>query len=235
MYYIRIATHYNMIKFKKIQMLLSLGLMVFTFSCGDDEGSSGTSFSLNGIDFSLEGGIVSDYGAVDYVGSGTPTHYNYDFSLFDGTADVENEIFTGSVVLYAELLSFGTEAFQNGTFEFIEDPTVNDIDGENYFRSAFITIDGNGNSTFFETSEDVDSDLYYVVTDGSISVTNNGNNNFTITYNITVKQADWEAEELINGTEEEISFSTRIDLTYLDFRDGSAGRIGSTKRILPIL
>ncbi|MEO9483190.1 MAG: hypothetical protein ABJG47_07080 [Ekhidna sp.] len=210
-------------------LILALLIVVWITSCGkDDGGKIINDFIFNGTDYTIDGGVIYDYGAVNYVDIGDATHYNYDFIIYDGEADFQAEVFNGSFVAYAELLSFGADAFKSGVFTFIREPSLSNVDGQNYFQSVTISVDGNGNQSIFQTTEDMQNDLIYVVVGGTITVIDNGGNNFTLNYNAEVQQVDRENEELIPDTNQSIAFGVTLDFPIED-QQVSGGRVRNSK------
>lgn len=206
---------------KSILAISALSIIWLT-SCGDDSDEPTTDDdstalnegSFNGNSFAIDGGDVYEYGAVNFVDEGDPTHYNYDFVIYDGTVNRQTDTFSGTFVLYAELLSPGTASFLPGTFNFIEDASLPDVADKYYFDYIEVVYDGNNNNSI----EDAE-DLFYGATGGSIMVVDNGGNNYTLTYDLNLIQVNQETGVPLAGSETTIEFSTTLDFEYYDERD----------------
>jgi len=212
--------------FKTILLSISTLILVFSTSCGGDDDTSITNtFSFEGNNYSVDEGEIYDYGAVNYVDGGSETHYNYDFFTFEGNLDVQNESFNGSFIIYVELLSAGTADFQPGTFSYIFPSESSEVDGVNYFEYADMLIDGNGDNDV----EDLE-DPYYIVFDGTIEVVDNGNDNYTLTYDLDIIEYNEETESFVEGSETELEFSATIDYDYFDVSENIASRSRGLKK-----
>lgn len=222
--------------FSLSHVLTSLCLVLslaFLPSCSDDEPTVAETPSLNFLekDYQINGGTIFDYGAVNYVDFDDPTHYNYDFAIHDGMYDQNDDSFEfeGSFFLIAELLSPGTSEFQVGTFTYILPEAATEVEGAFYFNAASVFVDGNENNSFFETSDDLDKDLLYFATGGTIQVVDKGDNKYTLTYNLILSQLDIQSEELIAGTETTLQFSVTTDFEILEV--ATAGRTARTRKV----
>ena len=183
---------------------------MFLVSCSDDEPAAAPAFSFAIENYSINNGLVFDYGPVNFVDYGDPTHYNYDFIVHDGSYDTSDDSFQGSFLLASELLSPGTTDFQAGTFSYML-PDVNaQVAGEFYFNSIALFVDANGNNRIFETEADESEDHVYFATGGTIVVTNNGADNYTLDYNLTFVRIDFITETFIDSTEITVEFSVSL-------------------------
>jgi len=215
---------------KPFQLLASISLLLFFTSCGDDDsGDNGMNqetptFTFDGNGYTIDGGEVYDYGAVNYVDAGDASHYNYDFVVYDGTVDVQNQTFDGSFFVYAELLSSGTGSFQPGTFTFVLPQEASEVAGMNYFAIADLAFDANQNNSV----EDAE-DQYFIAFGGTIEVTDNGNNNFTLTYDLDIVQFDLANENFVEGSETSLEFSVTTDFAYFD--ESQAARLETARRV----
>ncbi|MDW3191116.1 MAG: hypothetical protein R8G66_02090 [Cytophagales bacterium] len=202
-----------------LQSVTTLGLatvlMLFT-SCSDDEPTAEESFRFDINDYNIDGGLIFDYGAVDYINYENPTHYNYDFAVFDGSYDMSGDAFEGSFLMIAELLSPGTTAFQAGTFNYVFPDDVEEVFGEFYFNSAAFVVDGNNNNSILETPSDETEDIMYLATSGTIVASDNGNDNYTLDFNLSLSQVDLRTEELISGTEIDVNLSVSVDFEIIE-------------------
>lgn len=218
------------------QALTSICLVLtlaFLTSCSEDEPTAEQAPvpSFLGENYTINGGTIFDYGAVNYVDLGDPTHYNYDFAIYDGSYDQSDDSFDfkGSFFLIAELLSPGTAEFKAGTFSYVLPDEIAEVEGAFYFNAASVFVDGNENNSFFETSDDLEKDLLYFVTGGTIQVVDNRDNRYTLTYNLILSQVDIQSEELIAGTETNLQFSVSTDFEIVE---GSlAGRAARSGKI----
>jgi len=197
-----------------------LGFTVL-ISCGDDgeDGSNpngNTEFDFG--DYNISGGAVYDYGD-------DGTHYNYDFDLFDGTLDTSEDTFSGTLFLYVELFSLGTTGFQDGIFEYYGGTDFSDVEEKNYFTTLRLSYDGNDNGRLYSTNDEFEEDITLIPSSGSITVSDNGNNNFTLAFNLEMVQAlispvDFEISELVDGTNTSVVFTTTLNFEYIDERAG---------------
>lgn len=200
-------------------MLLFALLTLFT-SCSDDEPTVEEAFSLDINNYNIDGGLIFDYGAVDYINYEDPTHYNYDFTVFDGTYDMSGDAFDGSFLMIAELLSPGTTSFQAGTFNYVFPHDIDEVSGQFYFNSAAIFVDGNNNNSILETESDEIEDLMYFATGGTIEVTDNDNDHYTINFNLKLSEVDFMTEEVISGTEIDLELSVSTAFEIIEVVDG---------------
>lgn len=193
--------------FKSVTSIAMTASMMLFMACSEDEPVAEETFQFNITDFNIGDGVILDYGAVNFIDFGDPSHYNYDFALYDGSYDPENDAFQGSFFMISELLSPGTTEFQEGAFTYILPNTVAQVSNSFYFNSVVILVDRNGNNTLFETEEDGLQDLMYFATSGTIEVTDDGNNNYTLNYNLNLAEVDFTTEELISNTDITLEFS----------------------------
>jgi len=207
----------------------ALALSVFFVACsGDDDGTNpggGATegdLSLQGVAYTLVDGFVEDYGD-------DGTHYNYDFTLVDDEiAVVDGDLIPGeatTIGIYAELFSAGTGSFTPGTFEYLD----------------FFSQPGNEQSyfNFFDlftfnepigTNIEATPDAYYVGVGGTITVTDNGNSNYTIVYNVDVAQADVDSSNLIeDGETFNVSFTFSGDLQFFALDDFAGARLAKNR------
>lgn len=185
--------------------------------------AEGVVFTFMGTEYSIDGGELYDYGPVNYIDSGDPTHYNYDFVVYDGAVDQQNEAFVGSFFIYVELLSNGVSAFQPGIFEFALPTESAEVDGVNYFEYAEMIFDGNQNNSVTDSE-----DLVYVPFGGTIEVIDNGNDNWTIAYDLNIVQIDIDSDSLIEGSETVLQFTTTSNFHY--FNENDAARKAGLKK-----
>ena len=211
-------------------LIIGIASAAWLVSCGDDDGDNGggsngqNAVSFDGNDFEISGGVLYDYGAVNYTDdSFDPLHWNYDFVVYDGTFSSANETFSGNFFVYAELLSPGTSGFQAGTFNFSSSFETADLEGNFYFNFANLGYDANGNNTV-----DDDVDAFYDATGGSIEVIDNGNNNYTINYNLQVVRLDASTGAPVSGESPvSLSFSAQADFEFIDETNGRIAPKGS--------
>ena len=144
------------------------------------------------------------------------------FFIYDGVLDIQNETFDGSFLLYVELLSAGTESFQPGTFSFAFPANNSEVDGVSYFRTLELSFDGNQNNSVFDSS-----DPYYIAFDGTVEVTDNGNNSFTMAFDLDLVRFDLIKETFVNGSETTLEFTTTTNFDYIDRT--SSGRRSRSK------
>jgi hypothetical protein len=191
----------------KIFSLFLASMLLFTACSKDDENPEPTAtFTFGAETVTLTSGEVIDYGTVGF--DDDPTHWNYDFEMTGSTASGRD------VELYAELFSSGTTSFNTGTFTFIDDDNINsaaDIAGKNFFVSAEIWIDTNGD-------EVGDENEYFDVTGGTTTVSGGTNNNYTIEYDVTFD----------NGTSVAAKYTGTF--TYFDETDGFAPNTSTRKK-----
>ena len=175
-----------------------------------DEGTGviGGTVTVDGITYSLVDGLIEDYG-------GDGTHYNYDFVLVDDAIAMENdEPVPGEgtkIGVYAELFSAGDASFDVGTFEYL-DEAVSPGFTQSYFNYLTIT-------TFDDPigdDPDPDADGYFIAVGGSVTVVENAELNYTLTYNIDLAEADFDTDELINGGDEfSLTFAYTGDFVFV--------------------
>lgn len=187
-------------------------------------GNEGVDLTIDGVTYTLLDGIVADYG-------GDGTHYNYDFTLIDDEIALDGgELVPGeetTIGVYVELFSAGNSSFTPGTFDYLNEST-NPGAEQSYFNIFEIyTFD----EPIGANSEPV-PDGYFIGVSGTVTVTENANLDYTITYNVNVAEADWDTEEFIDGGSEftvEFTFSGTFEFEPLE---GAAGRIGADKKKL---
>ncbi|WP_207434262.1 hypothetical protein [Sabulibacter ruber] len=170
-------------QFYPIRSLALAVLVGFTFSAcsdDDDEVSPDTEnrIEYNGASYTLKSGVVIDYG----VTGDEDTHYNYDFMVTDGILPDTEEIFeipNAKISVYAELLSPGADAFEVGTFTFVQDVNAAQNRDKHVFEYVEVVVDSNNDNML-----DMDDD-YLEVTGGTIKVSGS-NNDYTVEYNLTL-------------------------------------------------
>lgn len=185
-----------------------------------DEGD----ITLDDVNYTFTHGLIEDYGAYNPIDEGDATHYNYDFILADAEMDAENSEFgTGTTIgLYIELFSGSTSSFEPGDFQYIaldEGIGAEDIEGLSFFEILQVgLLDSSGLPT-----------KGWQATDGTVSVVENGELDYTLTFDVTMIEYDLEAGEVVNGgeiLEFEISFQGVFG--YSDYSD-DGGRISKEK------
>ncbi|SHK14060.1 Cadherin domain-containing protein [Reichenbachiella agariperforans] len=177
---------------------------------------------LNGITYEFgDEGILLDEGASDPFDNGNNTHFVYNFSFAEGdlTQDEENEEdfeFTNITLLFAtELYSPGTESFNLGTFEHASgDATAEELDGKYFFRELAFAIDGNNNGTTLTNEDDVEKDIIYLATSGTVEVSSTEGNTYKLVFDITISQIDFDPElnwlyenDIVPNTERHMRFT----------------------------
>lgn len=146
----------------------------------DNEPAISETFKVEGKSFTIKEGFIEDYGS--YGVGENDTHYNYDFFLIDGDAELEvEEVSDFKAGLYFELFSPGTSGFTTGKFNFIDEEDINlesDIVGKHFFTyaEAYFDLDDDG-------VEDEESEYFYVI-GGSITVSGGTNNNYTVEFDV---------------------------------------------------
>ncbi len=158
-------------------------------------GNNGGEVTIEGITYNLVDGLIDDFG-------GDGTHYNYDFILVDDAIllDEDDDFIPGeetTIGIYVELFSAGDASFEAGTFDYL-DESISPSFTQSYFN--YLNI-----STFTEaigTNEDPEADGYFVAVGGTVTVVENSELNYTLTYAIDVAEADFDTDELIAGGEE---------------------------------
>ncbi|UII25341.1 hypothetical protein LVD15_18820 [Fulvivirga maritima] len=160
---------------KKVVLFSYAALFGLFFSCGsDDDGDTATAngtIEIGDDSYTATSGIMEDYGVEG-------THYNIDFTVSDGTLNTTSGRYSGSFMIYAELYAPG-DSFSTGTFSHNLSPE----DDEYYFKSAYISVDANGNEILDEQADD-----YFFATGGSITVSGSGDN-YSLTYNLTMSNS----------------------------------------------
>ncbi len=191
------------------------------------------SFTVEGEEFPLTVGTITDYGAYDPIEDFS--HYNYDFVTADAEFDpddLEGEPEIANSYIYIELFSAGTDAFSPGEFVFMDENTTTqeDINGKSFFFYGALGIDANGNQKLFNTEEDEEEDILYFITGGSVTVAEeSGDNAYTITYNLEVRQADYNTEEFIG---EVVTLTGSYSHEFLDTDDAGRSAKSSQKNTL---
>jgi hypothetical protein len=194
---------------------------------------AGTPFTFNDVTYSLVDGLIEDYGSLDVLFEGNPdSHYNYDFNVIDDEFELVSaggETFYDAdefnIVLYAELFSPGTSGFQPGTFEFmlLDGMTIEDVEDKFIFEIFELLI--------VRDRENEEADLYFG-TGGTISVIENSDLNYTLTYDLTVQQVDLDLGEFIPNTEQNISLTYTGDFNLSNETGSIAnGRSDKKKRL----
>lgn len=196
--------------------MVLVAILTLFASCTDDEPAMEESPRFDISSYNIQGGLVFDYGAVNYVDFGTPTHYNYDFTVFDGTYDTSGDSFRGSLLLIAELLSPGTSTFEEGIFSFILPDEVSEVAEAFYFNSVAIFVDGNGNNALFETDADENEDLLYFATSGTITVVATGDHTYTLNYDLTLSEVDFMTGDLVEGSEIDVELTISSEFEIIE-------------------
>ncbi|SFT86112.1 hypothetical protein SAMN04489724_2392 [Algoriphagus locisalis] len=176
--------------------------------------------ALDGIKYTFLDGVINDKGNYNpfddrwnsFDEGDLSTHYSYGFTI----ADDELEIIKGGegdgvwtqihsenakIFVYADLYALNEDSFQPGTFEFtnIEGLEKEDVKEIFFFPSAGIYI--------FEDPEGAFLGVEYSAISGTVIVVENSSINYTLTFDLTVKKHHQTTYELIDGTEQNISFS----------------------------
>lgn len=190
------------------------------------------SITFEGESYQLIDGSVLDYGPTSLTS--VDSHYNLDFVTTDGVlewdADMEDYMSDSwSFAIYCELFSNG-KSFEDGTFSFVdEDDLETGVEGKKVFAQSLIAVDGNGNNVLFESEDDIANDKYYMVTDGTIRVIEDGDE-YTLMYDVTVVELDYDSEEPI-GEEFSLAFSYTGVYKYADVSARSARSMNASKSV----
>ena len=212
-------------------------IKAFSLTVSVSDGKTSTSatitINLSNVDdyneFLFEGtiptfvdGLITDYGSYDPFdesnGNGVETHYNYDFTILDiefeliteedGETyyDFNEDKFNGG--LYVELFSPNGNAFEPGTFEYknLDEDTADDLEGVPFFEYLIIGFKSESNEF-----------VPYLAISGSVVVTENSELNYTLTFNVTVQQANDDEELIVGSKPIDVSFSYTGDFKYNDF------------------
>jgi len=179
--------------------------------------------TFDDFDFDITTTDVVDFGATDFdylSDGGTPTHYNFDFILYDG--ELTDEGIESPFFVYSILLSPGTSNFQEGTFSVLFPQTEAEAEGLFFTDYVEISYDGNNNNSLYITDEDLEEDIFFLAFDGSVEVIDNGGNNYTLNYDLEVVQIDLQAEDIIDDSETTFEFSITQDFNYFVVSDANA-------------
>ena len=148
-------------KFKSMLFGLTIVTMLFLVSCSNDDGDTAppltdNSMIFDGVTYTILDAAIDDYGPQDPTGSGADTHYYHYMGFSDSEFIVVVEEGDGStyyggsddatIVTYVQLYSPGVEAFQTGTFEYINPDTAAfaDVDGNFFFGYGEVELDNDG-------------------------------------------------------------------------------------------
>ncbi len=157
------------------------------------------------------------------------THYGFQFVLGVGKI-IENEYgfkFTEIGLLWAiYLYDTQGETISDGVYEFRDGTSLSeeDISGKKFFTQVAFVLDGNNNGVVLESDDDLDRDEVYLATGGTITVTNNGDDNYTLAVDLTVAQIVFDDvdylfnEEIIPDTERRVRFS-QTSTYYIEQED----------------
>lgn len=156
---------------KKLSLYAAVFGLLSLASCKDDEGGTPITNNVrfNDQTYAMKTGVFTDYGAGGI-------HYNIDFLLID-RSEAEIRAMAGGeyLLLYTELFSPSTNAFETGTFEYYDGT---DPEGKYYFEYAYIEkYDTDTETSVFE----------YEATGGTVTVSGGTNNEYTITYDLTME------------------------------------------------
>lgn len=183
--------------------------------------------TFDGTSYTFTGGWIEDYGNFNpFTEDGDDnflTHYNYDFTIVDDEIELITEgTFTyyeakdPTIDLYVTLFAPNASAFEAGTYEYMNLEGLTEEDVKDKFFFDILSLDINPNS---------EDGRFFDVISGNVIVVENSNFNYTLTYNVVVKEVDEDTEELIDGSEQTVSFSYTGDFLYSDERnDNAAGR-----------
>lgn len=187
-----------------------------TIDVSDVEDNSNLTFE--GVDYNLVDGFAFDYGSTAYFTEDEMhTHYNYDFALIDQLSTLDDESETGlsnpdvELIAYIELFSAGTASFQSGTFQYVNEDDITQEDqtailGKNFFTYAFFEFASNSESE-------------YQIVGGTVKVTDNGSNNYTLEFDVSVQEYIFATETFNPSSNESLSFTYTGDFQYVDETD----------------
>lgn len=178
--------------------------------------TTSTLFSISGEEYTFTHGLVSEYGAYDGAGIGTDTHYFLTFELADAEFVEDGYTYSAldsSVSMTITMFASGTTGFKEGTYDYIY---YNDV--EDYY--SLLDRDFFEEGTGIYMGDYWNTERSWGVKSGTIDVTYNGGNNFTLDLDLTIAEFDF-YEQFIDGTGEEISFTFTGNFLYefIDWRD----------------
>lgn len=189
---------------------------------------------LNGVTYEFgEDGLVFDEGASDPFDANIETHYGYNFQFGEAELTLvedegeEDYVFTNVTMLFVtELYVPGVEAFSVGTFEFAEgDATAEDLEGKSFFKELAFVVDGNGNGEVLSNQDDVDKDIVYMATAGSVELTSSEENVYHFDFDLTISEIIFDPEkylyegEIVPGTERKVRFAHEVNCILIDNDD----------------
>ena len=190
---------------------------------------------LDGVNYVFRDGTINDYGNYDLFSESLTgfSHYNYDFIIVDDNLETITE--NGdtyfdcddcSIAITAWLFSDNEESFAPGLFEILPNTQMNfdGVQGKNFIDEFFITVVPTDNT----------NGKSYGAVSGTIEIIENANLDYTLVYNLTI--GEWDInEEIIPGTEQEISFTYSGGFNYTDERENANGKGFKKKNASSIL
>ncbi|MEO9871603.1 cadherin repeat domain-containing protein [Ekhidna sp.] len=183
------------------------------------------SFELAGNNFTIEDGLIREFGVVSSVSS---FHYARTFALADGEysfseASGDFVVNGGTVGVFGVLFSNALFSFKPGEFIYADTATTqaSDFIGKDFIYSSAIIIDGNNDGSVGVNEEDI----VYRVTGGSIKVISNGANPPTLNYNVEVTLYDVATKQFVHTVKADLHFEYSGDYKFSDERARGSGRL----------
>lgn len=161
-----------------VLMVSMLAAAVGLTSCSDDDDNGNANeIKIDGKTLDLTKGEIAYYGPWE-------DSYNYDITLLSSSLslnDMDGISGTGDIIYFESFTA--AEELKAGTYIYSEDVRPGTFD----MGSIYINYNA--------STDEVDH--YYMVSGGSYTVSMDGSN-YTITFNLQAKEANWDTEEFIS-------------------------------------
>ncbi|GEO02784.1 hypothetical protein AAE02nite_04480 [Adhaeribacter aerolatus] len=184
-------TTFNTLKLSTLALVLTFASTSCSlFEKKDDPKPAKNEVEYNGTKYEMDESLMVEYGAETLYGD-DDTHYINDFYIANGNILYRNgtvEEVSGSFAIYTELVSNGTDKFNTGTFNYIDNGNDGSLSesqleqkykGKSVFGDAQIYIDTNGNRMLSDETP-------IHATGGTVKVSGSGNT-YTLEYNLTLE------------------------------------------------